>query len=217
MITFALSKGRLATESAKLLARCGVDTAVLYEETRKLVLTSADGNFRFFLVKPSDVPVYVEAGVADLGVVGKDTLIEEDRDIYEMLDLKIGECSLCLAGYPERKDVLTSPALRVATKYVNTAKRLFSERGEDVEIIPLHGSIELAPVTDLSDVIFDVVQTGSTLKANGLVVLEEVFTGIVLEEVFTGITARLVANKVSLKTKSAEILPLIAKVKEEVA
>ena len=111
-------------------------------------------------------------------------------------------------GYPERKDILTSPALRVATKYVNTAKRLFSERGEDVEIIPLHGSIELAPVTDLSDVIFDVVQTGSTLKANGLVVLEEVFTGI---------TARLVANKVSLKTKSAEILPLIAKVKEEVA
>ena len=223
MITFALSKGRLATESAKLLARCGVDTAVLYEETRKLVLTSADGNFRFFLVKPSDVPVYVEAGVADLGVVGKDTLIEEDRDIYEMLDLKIGECSLCLAGYPERKDILTSPALRVATKYVNTAKRLFSERGEDVEIIPLHGSIELAPVTDLSDVIgsielapvtdlsdviFDVVQTGSTLKANGLVVLEEVFTGI---------TARLVANKVSLKTKSAEILPLIAKIKEEVA
>ncbi len=150
----------------------------------------------------------MEAGVADLGVVGKDTLIEEDRDIYEMLDLKIGECSLCLAGYPERKDALTSPALRVATKYVNTAKRLFSERGEDVEIIPLHGSIELAPVTDLSDVIFDVVQTGSTLKANGLVVLEEVFTGI---------TARLVANKVSLKTKSAEILPLIAKVKEEVA
>ncbi|HIZ72490.1 MAG: ATP phosphoribosyltransferase [Bacillota bacterium] len=208
MITFALSKGRLATESADLLARCGVDTAVLYEETRKLVLSSADGNFRFFLVKPSDVPVYVEAGVADLGVVGKDTLIEEDRDIYEMLDLKIGECSLCLAGYPERKDVLTSPALRVATKYVNTAKRLFSERGEDVEIIPLHGSIELAPVTDLSDVIFDVVQTGSTLKANGLVVLEQVFTGI---------TARLVANKVSLKTKSAEILPLIAKVKEEVA
>ena len=94
MITFALSKGRLATESADLLARCGVDTAVLYEETRKLVLSSADGNFRFFLVKPSGVPVYVEAGVADLGVVGKDTLIEEDRDIYEMLDLKIGECSL---------------------------------------------------------------------------------------------------------------------------
>jgi len=207
MITFALSKGRLATESAKLLVRCGVDTAVLCEETRKLVLTSGDGLYRFFLVKPSDVPVYVESGVADLGIVGKDTLIEENRELYEMLDLKIGECKMCIAGYPERKDILTSPNLRVATKYVNTARRIFEGRGEDVEIIPLHGSIELAPITGLSDVIFDVVQTGSTLKANGLVVLEEVFTGI---------TARLVANKVSLKTKSAEILPLIATCKEEI-
>ncbi len=208
MIAFALAKGRLTTESARLLEKCGVDTAVLHEETRKLVLTSADGRFRFFLVKPSDVPVYVESGVADLGIAGKDTLLEENRELYEMLDLKIGECDLCLAGYPERKDVLTSPHLRVATKYVNTAKRLFAERGEDVEIIPLHGSIELAPVTGLADVIFDVVQTGSTLKANGLVVLEEVFTGI---------TARLVVNKVSLKTKSDEILPLIGKIKEVVS
>lgn len=207
MITFALSKGRLATESAALLARCGVDTAVLNEDTRKLVLTSGDGNYRFFLVKPSDVPVYVESGVADLGIVGKDTLIEENRDLYEMLDLKIGECRMCVAGYPSRQDILTSPNLRVATKYVNTARRIFEGRGEDVEIISLHGSIELAPITGLSDVIFDVVQTGSTLKANGLVVLEEIFTGI---------TARLVANKVSLKTKSAEILPLIARCKEEI-
>lgn len=207
MITFALSKGRLATESADLLARCGVDTSILYEETRKLVLTSGDGNYRFFLVKPSDVPVYVESGVADLGIVGKDTLIEENRELYEMLDLKVGECRMCIAGYPERKDILTSPNLRVATKYVNTAKRIFEGRGEDVEIIALHGSIELAPITGLSDVIFDIVQTGSTLKANGLVVLEEIFTGI---------TARLVVNKVSLKTKSEEILPLIAKCREEV-
>lgn len=207
MITFALSKGRLATESADLLARCGVDTSILYEETRKLVLTSGDGNYRFFLVKPSDVPAYVESGVADLGIVGKDTLIEENRELYEMLDLKVGECRMCIAGYPERKDILTSPNLRVATKYVNTAKRIFEGRGEDVEIIALHGSIELAPITGLSDVIFDVVQTGSTLKANGLVVLEEIFTGI---------TARLVVNKVSLKTKSEEILPLIAKCREEV-
>ena len=207
MITFALSKGRLATESADLLARCGVDTSILYEETRKLVLTSGDGNYRFFLVKPSDVPAYVESGVADLGIVGKDTLIEENRELYEMLDLKVGECRMCIAGYPERKDILTSSNLRVATKYVNTAKRIFEGRGEDVEIIALHGSIELAPITGLSDVIFDVVQTGSTLKANGLVVLEEIFTGI---------TARLVVNKVSLKTKSEEILPLIAKCREEV-
>lgn len=208
MIYFALSKGRLAQESARLLSRCGVDTAVLGEDTRKLVLQSGDGKYGFFLVKPSDVPVYVEAGVADLGIVGKDTLMEEGRELYEMLDLKLGECRLCLAGYPERRDALTNPHLRVATKYVNTARRVFAGRGEEIEIIPLHGSIELAPVTGLSDVIFDVVQTGSTLKANGLAVLEEVFTGI---------TARLVVNKVSLKTKSAEILPLIARLKEVLA
>ena len=206
MLTFALSKGRLATESAKLLARCGVDTAVLNEDTRKLVLESADGRYGFFLVKPADVPAYVEAGVADLGIVGKDTLIEEGRDLYEMLDLKMGECRLSIAGYPERRDVLTNPHLRVATKYVNTARRIFADR-EEIEIIPLHGSIELAPVTGLADVIFDVVQTGSTLKANGLVVLEDVYTGI---------TARLVANKVCLKTKAEELLPLIEKLREAV-
>lgn len=208
MITFALPKGRLAEKSAELLSACGVDTAVLAEDTRRLVLESADKKYGFFLVKPADVPVYVESGVADLGIVGKDTLIEEGRDLYEMLDLKMGECSLCIAGYPERKDALTNAHLRVATKYVNTAKKVFSERGEEIEIIPLHGSIELAPITGLADVIFDVVQTGSTLRANGLVVLEEVFTGI---------TARLVANKVSLKTKAADILPLIGRLREVLA
>ncbi len=207
MIYFALAKGRLANDSAKLLTRCGVDTSVLEEDTRKLVLESTDKKFGFFLVKPTDVPTYVEAGVADLGIVGKDTIMEEGKELYEMLDLRLGECSLCIAGYPERKDILTSPNLRVATKYVNTAKKVFLERGEDIEIIPLNGSIELAPVTGLADVIFDVVQTGSTLKANGLVVLEEVFSGI---------TARLVANKVSLKTKSKEILPLVNQLKEVV-
>ncbi len=207
MINFALPKGRLAEKSAELLRTCGVDTSVLEEDTRKLVLESADRRYGFFLVKPADVPAYVEAGVADLGIVGKDTLIEEGRDLYEMLDLKMGECRLSIAGYPERRDVLTNPHLRVATKYVNTARRVFADR-EEIEIIPLHGSIELAPVTGLADVIFDVVQTGSTLKANGLVVLEDVYTGI---------TARLVANKVSLKTKAEEVLPLIEKLREAVS
>ena len=205
MIYFALAKGRLAADSAELLEQCGVDVSVLKEDTRKLVLKSKDGRYGFFLVKPTDVPTYVEAGVADLGIVGKDTIMEEGKELYEILDLKLGECRLCLAGYPARRDVLTSPSLRVATKYVNTARRVFAERGEEAEIIPLNGSIELAPVTGLSDVIFDVVQTGSTLVANGLVVLEEVFAGI---------TARLVANKVSFKTKSAEILPLVGRLKE---
>lgn len=207
MIHFALSKGRLAKESAVLLKACGVDTSVLEQDTRELVLKSRDGKYGFFLVKPSDVPTYVEAGVADLGIVGKDTLLEEEKDLYEMLDLRLGECKLCIAGDPVRKDALTNPHLRVATKYVNTAKRVFAERGEEIEVIPLHGSIELAPVTGLADLIFDVVQTGSTLKANGLAVLEEVYTGI---------TARLVVNKVSLKTQAAEILPLIDKLREVV-
>ncbi len=207
MIRFALPKGRLAELSADLLKQCGVDTSVLERDTRRLVLESADKKYGFFLVKPADVPVYVESGVADLGIAGKDTLIEEGRDLYEMLDLGIGKCRLCIAGYPSRSDVLTNAHLRVATKYVNTARRVFADRGEEIEIIPLHGSIELAPVTGLADVILDVVQTGSTLKANGLVVLEEVFPAI---------TARLVANKVSLKTGADEILPLIGRLREAI-
>ena len=139
--------------------------------------------------------------------MGKDTLLEAECDLYELLDLKFEKCKLCLAGFPEKRAALSSPRLRVATKYVNTAKKLFFSRGEDVEIIKLNGSIELAPLTGLSDVIFDIVQSGGTLKANGLVVLEEVFD----------ISARLVANKVSLKTKAAEILPLVRAMKQYTA
>ncbi len=206
MITVALAKGRLANESAELLGRCGVDASVVFEDTRKLVLTGGGGAFQFFLVKPSDVPTYVEYGIADIGIVGKDTLMEQDKDLYEMLDLKFEKCKLCIAGFPARKSLLTHPHLRVATKYVNTAKKLFSSRGEEAEIIKLNGSIELAPVTGLADVIFDIVQTGSTLRANGLAVLEEVFD----------VSARLVVNKVSLKTKADVILPLIQKMKEKI-
>ncbi|MBO5782650.1 MAG: ATP phosphoribosyltransferase [Clostridia bacterium] len=206
MITVALAKGRLAQESAALLKECGVDADVVFSDTRKLVLESSDGQFSFFLVKPSDVPTYVEYGIADIGIVGKDTLMEEDKDLYEMLDLKFEKCKLCVAGFPEMKKQLTSSHLRVATKYVHTAKKLYAARGEDIEIITLHGSIELAPVTGLADVIFDIVQTGSTLKANGLAVLEEVYD----------ISARLVANKVSLKTKADVLLPLIEKMRERV-
>ena len=206
MITVALAKGRLAQESAALLKECGVDADVVFSDNRKLVLESSDGQFSFVLVKPSDVPTYVEYGIADIGIVGKDTLMEEDKDLYEMLDLKFEKCKLCVAGFPEMKKQLTSSHLRVATKYVHTAKKLYAARGEDIEIITLHGSIELAPVTGLADVIFDIVQTGSTLKANGLAVLEEVYD----------ISARLVANKVSLKTKADVLLPLIEKMRERV-
>ena len=206
MITVALAKGRLAQESAALLKECGVDADVVFSDTRKLVLESADGQYSFFLVKPSDVPTYVEYGIADIGIVGKDTLMEEDKDLYEMIDLKFERCKLCVAGYPEMKKQLTNSHLRVATKYVHTAKKLYASRGEDIEIISLHGSIELAPVTGLADVIFDIEQTGSTLRSNGLEVFEEVYD----------VSARLVANKVSLKTKADVILPLIEKIRERV-
>ena len=201
VVNVALAKGRLASECADTFIRCGIRAEVLKEETRRLVLETPDKKFRFFFVKPSDVPTYVEYGVADIGIVGKDTLLEADADLYEMLDLGFEKCRLCIAGFPEKKAELDKPHLRVATKYVHTAKKLFASRGEDAEIIPLHGSIELAPLTGLSDVIFDIVQSGGTLRANGLVVLEEVFD----------ISARLIANKVSLKTKAA-ILPLIREI-----
>ena len=204
MLNVALAKGRLADSCADIFLKCGIRAEILKEETRKLVLETPDKKFRFFFVKPADVPTYVEYGIADIGIVGKDTLLEAGADLYEMLDLKFEKCRLCLAGFPEKKAALSSPHLRVATKYVNTAKKLFLSRGEDVEIIKLNGSIELAPLTGLSDVIFDIVQSGGTLRANGLVVLEEIFD----------ISARLVANKVSLKTKAAQILPLISEMKK---
>ena len=204
MLNVALAKGRLADSCADIFLKCGIRAEILKEETRKLVLETPDKKFRFFFVKPADVPTYVEYGIADIGIVGKDTLLEAGADLYEMLDLKFEKCRLCLAGFPEKKAALSSPHLRVATKYVNTAKKLFFSRGEDVEIIKLNGSIELAPLTGLADVIFDIVQSGGTLRANGLVVLEEVFD----------ISARLVANKVSLKTKAAEVLPPIAEMKK---
>ena len=201
MLNVALAKGRLAERCADIFIRCGIRAEVLREETRKLVLETPDGKFRFFFVKPADVPTYVEYGIADIGIVGKDTLLEAGADLYEMLDLGFERCKLCIAGFAGRAP---SRPLRVATKYTETAKRLFASRGEDAEIIKLNGSIELAPLTGLADVIFDIVQSGGTLRANGLSVLEEVFD----------ISARLIANKVSLKTKAAEILPLIAAMKQ---
>lgn len=204
MLNVALAKGRLADSCADVFLKCGIRAEIHKEETRKLVLETPDGAFRFFFVKPADVPTYVEYGIADIGIVGKDTLLEAGADLYEMLDLKFEKCKLCVAGFPDKKDFADAAHLRVATKYVNTAKKLFFSRGEDVEIIKLNGSIELAPLTGLADVIFDIVQSGGTLRANGLAVLEEVFD----------ISARLVANKVSLKTKASEILPLIAQMKK---
>lgn len=202
-LTIALAKGRLAKFAIELFSKCGIDTSELREDTRKLVVCDKKNGLRFVLVKPSDVPVYVYRGVADIGIAGKDTLLEEGLPLYEMLDLKCGKCKVCVAGYPRQEEKITSNITRVATKYPRIAKMYYDEKGEGIEIIKLNGSIELAPILDLSDVIVDIVESGTTIRENGLTILEEV----------CDISARLVVNQVSLKTKAEKIQPLIEKMK----
>ena len=204
MITVALAKGRLAQKATELLEKCGLDLSELKEETRKLVLFDASGKYRFVFVKPSDVPTYVERGVADFGVVGKDTLLEADKDIYELIDLKFGACRLCVCGHGDSLEK-AGGILRVGTKYPHVTKEYFGARGKTVDIIKLSGSVELAPVMGLSDIIVDIVESGKTLEANGLKVLEEVCK----------CSARVVVNRVSLKTKK-ELIPLFEKIRKNV-
>ncbi len=203
-LTIALAKGRLAEDTVKILEAAGVDCTCLSDDSRKLVLTDETSGIRFIMVKPTDVPVYVDHGVADIGVAGKDTLLEADLSVYEMVDLNIAKCRICVAGYPDKKRNMTSSILRVATKYPNIAKKYYSGKGETIEIIRLNGSIELAPILGLSDVIVDIVESGRTLKENGLSVTEEIAEA----------SARLIVNRVSLKTKSEMISPLIERVKK---
>ncbi len=175
MITMALAKGRLAEKTMELLKKCGVECAEVLADTRKLIFYDPGSDMRFILVKPTDVPTYVDHGVADLGVAGKDTLMEAGLPLYEMADLKFGKCRLAIAGYPDRKNgSLTSSVLRVATKYPETARRYYAGKGISVECIRLSGSVELGPILGLSDVILDIVESGRTLEENGLAVLEEV-------------------------------------------
>ena len=200
MLTLALAKGRLAEQTFDLLERMGIDCTEARIPGRQLVLWDQKENIRFILVKPSDVPTYVDHGVADLGVVGKDTLMEAERPLYEMLDLGFGRCRLCVAGFPESQGATVEHAtFRVATKYPAIARRWWRSQGRPIEIIELHGSVELGPVIGLSDVILDIVESGSTLRANGLSVLETV----------CDVSARLVCNRVSLKTKRDRIRWLI--------
>ncbi|MDR3263935.1 MAG: ATP phosphoribosyltransferase [Clostridiales bacterium] len=203
MITIALAKGRLAEQTIEILGKCGIDISVFSEKTRKLVLTDPTESFRVIFVKPADVPVYIENGIADIGVCGSDTLLEEDKKLYELLDLGFAKCRLCIAGYAGFDGAKTGAPLRVASKYENITKNYYHEKGENVQVIKLNGSVELGPVMGLSDVILDIVESGSTLRENGLAVLQEICP----------VSARLVANKVSLKTKSDEIKPLVAKIK----
>lgn len=205
MITLALAKGRLSEQSAELFEKAGMDIGFLDAGDRRLVFDTPDGAFRVLLVKPSDVPTYVDYGVADIGVAGKDTLMEENRPLYEMLDLGFGACRLCIAGPRERCAAPRGRPLRVATKYPNIARSFYETRGETIEVIRLNGSVELGPLVGLSDVIMDIVESGGTLRANGLEVYEEI----------CGVSARLVVNRVSLKTHGREIKVFIDKLRME--
>lgn len=202
-ITIALAKGRLADESIVLLEKAGLQLDFLKVKSRKLIFSDENEQFRFIFVKPFDVPTYVEHGVADIGICGKDTILENKSNIYELLDLKFGACKLAIAGKPHT-DYIGLNNLRVATKYVNCAKEYFAEKQQNIEIIKLSGSVELGPVIGLSDVILDIVESGKTLVENDLVVLDEV----------ASISARFVVNKVSLKTKKEVISPLIQAIKD---
>lgn len=203
-ITIALAKGRLAESSMKLLNKCGIVCPEMAEDTRKLILFDETKKIRFILVKPTDVPTYVDHGVADMGIVGKDTLMEAGLPLYEMADLKFAACRLAVAGYADKKDSpLTSSILRVATKYPGIAKKYYASKGESIECIKLNGSVELGPILGLSDVILDIVESGRTLRENGLEILE----------VICDVSARLAVNRASLKIKSDIIAPLIESIR----
>ena len=202
-LTFALTKGRLAKKTLELLEQTGITCEEMKDpDSRKLIFVNEELRLQFFLAKGPDVPTYVEYGAADIGVVGKDTILEEGRKIYEVLDLGFGKCRMCVCGPETARSLLNGQELiRVATKYPNIAKDYFyNQRNQTVEIIKLNGSIELAPIVGLSEVIVDIVETGSTLKENGLVVLEEVCP----------LSARVVVNPVSMRMENERITKLLS-------
>ena len=201
-LTFALGKGRLAKQTLELFEKIGITCEEMKDkDSRKLIFTNEELKLRFFLAKGLDVPTYVEYGAADIGVVGKDTILEEGRKVHEVLDLGYGKCKMCVCGYKDAAPLLQHHELiRVATKYPNIAKDYFyNTKHQTVEIIKLNGSIELAPIVGLSEVICDIVETGSTLRENGLTVLEEVCP----------LSARMVVNQVSMKMENERIRKLI--------
>lgn len=205
-LTFALGKGRLAKQTLELFEKIGITCEEMKDkDSRKLIFTNEELKLKFFLAKGPDVPTYVEYGAADIGVAGKDTILEERRKVHEVLDLGYGRCSMCVCGYKEAAPLLQHHELiRVATKYPNIAKDYFyNTKHQTVEIIKLNGSIELAPIVGLSEVIVDIVETGSTLKENGLEVLEEVCP----------LSARMIVNPVSMRMESTRIKTLLTKLR----
>lgn len=204
MINIALPKGRLVNKVYTLFEKIGYENKEILEDNRKLVFENKDKNVRYLIVKPSDVGIYVEKGVADIGIVGKDILLENNHDVYELLDLKFGKCKVCMASVNGYKEDIER-RLRVATKYVNISKNYFNSINRDVEIIKLNGSIELAPILNLSDVIVDIVETGSTLRENNLVIIKDIIDYI---------SARLIVNKVSYKFKNDLIKKIVQNIEE---
>lgn len=201
-LTVALAKGRLAELAMDIFSQIGMDCSEMKDKkTRKLIFTNDEKKMKFILVKASDVPTYVEYGAADIGIVGKDTLLEESRNLYEMVDLGFGKCRMCVCGPKELKGKLDSMTnLTVASKYPHIASKYFQEdKGLTIELIKLNGSVELAPLVGLSDVIVDIVETGATLKENGLDVLEEIVE----------LSARFVVNKVSMKMEKDRIMEIV--------
>ena len=201
MLNIALPKGRLGEKVYAMFEKAGFESPSIRENNRKLIFENAEKGIRYFWVKPSDVAIYVERGAADIGVAGKDILLEYEPDIYELLDLNIGKCRMAVAA---KNDFYDDPqrTLRVATKFANIAAQHYRAKGRDIDIIHLNGSIELAPILDLSDVIVDIVETGTTLKENDLSVVETVVP----------ISARLIANKASYKFKSEPIDKLVGEI-----
>ena len=205
MINVALPKGRLGEKVYKLFAAAGYECPEILENNRKLIFENTEKGVRYFWVKPSDVSIYVERGAADIGVAGKDILLEYQPEVYEMLDLGFGKCRMAVAGYKDFYDDGTR-TLRVATKFTNITKNYYASKGREIDIIKLNGSIELAPILSLSDVIVDIVETGTTLKENNLDVLETVVP----------ISARLIVNKASYTFKTAAISEIVRQIKEQV-
>ena len=195
MINIALPKGRLGDKVYDMFERAGFECPAIKEKNRKLIFENPEAGVRYFWVKPSDVAIYVERGAADIGVAGKDILMEAGSDVYELLDLNVGKCRMAVAG-PEGFVYDSSNTLRVATKFVNVAREFYASSGTDIDIISLNGSIELAPILGLSDVIVDLVETGTTLRENHLKVID----------VIADISARLISNKSSFKFKTEQIV-----------
>ena len=196
-LTFALGKGRLARQTMKLLEKIGITCREMGEDSRKLIFQNEEHKLRFFLAKGPDVPTYVEYGAADIGVVGRDTVLEENRNVYEVLDLGFGKCRMCVCGPKSARELLLHhQRIRVASKYPNIAKDYFyNKKHQTVDIIKLNGSVELGPLVELSDVIVDIVETGSTLHENGLEVLEEICS----------LSARMIVNPVSVQMEGERI------------